>query len=568
MTDVLVLTGGLVGTKEESITRLLYKQMLQWKNAEAAWLELKIKANVAEPVLYGELEKKKYLNKNSPQPELSSFLVSEVNSSPPSLTEVVLMTALAKENLSYQAMTIDEIFSKPKKFKKNLAEARVVFLSSTFLRDLSELNTILSFVKHPHIVVGGALAGTLHGEWAGDVRVEVLAIGYGELLVPALAEWIRSDFKNLKSPPGGRIVRKELTQFLYSGVPNSLNLDFLPVPDWELANQAHNKKFDMIFYESVRGCPYRCSFCNYPYLFDDTKFRTKSAKKMAEDWEHYEKTLGVKYITCLDSLFTMPKKRLIDFCEELIRRKLTIKWICYARADDLCDLEVVSLLKRAGCIQVQIGTESGDPGQLQRMNKKVDVETNGLALDNCKKLGLTTVISLIVGYPGETAESMKNTFQFLKNHPPDFYFLATFSVRVPGVPVLTSPLKEEFGLEVRSSLFTVSPYWKHNTMDCVEVGNWVRWLNDKLMSERVALDATLFFSSLVNFKPQFRESLLDLQERANKNHPLIRKGFDKFHAWIDRRLERDFEVWSPRAKTSTSGAPPKPFVPVPSPQRF
>ena len=540
--DVLVLTGGLVDTKEESIPRLLYKQLLQWKNSESAWLELKIKANVAEPVLYGEIEKKKFL-KRAGSPEVQTFLQSESNSIPPSLTEVVLATELEKCGLSFEVMKIDEIFSNSKTFKRRLRSSKVVFLSTTFLRDLSELNTLLPRIVNPgtRIVLGGALAGTLHNDWGGDPRVDVLAIGYGEFLIPQLANWIRSDYRDLSPPSKGRLVQKNQTAFLYSGVPDSLSLDFLPRPDWGLAQKIHNKKFEMIYYESVRGCPYRCSFCNYPYLFDDTKFRTKSAKKMAEDWRHYVDSLGIQFITCLVSLFTMPKQRLIDFCSELISQNVKVKWICYARADDLCDEEVVKLLLKSGCIQVQIGTESGDDGQLQRMNKRVDVQTNGLALDICRKYGLTTVISLIIGYPGETNQTVERTLEFLRAHPPDFYFLATFSTRVPGVPVLTSPLREKYGLKVRNSFFTVSPYWYHDTMNCVEVGKWVRWLNEKLMGECIALDATLFFSNLVNFKPGYRQDLLKIQRYASQNHKVLKRGFEIFHGWIDRRLERDFQ---------------------------
>jgi radical SAM superfamily enzyme YgiQ (UPF0313 family) len=54
-------------------------------------------------------------------------------------------------------------------------------------------------------------------------------------------------------------------------------------------------------YESVRGCPYRLNFCNYPYLFSDNRFRYKSARRMVEDWEHYISTLDLDDITCHDN---------------------------------------------------------------------------------------------------------------------------------------------------------------------------------------------------------------------------------------------------------------------------
>src|SRR5690606_23345297 len=99
--------------------------------------------------------------------------------------------------------------------------------------------------------------------------------------------WIKSGFSEIEPPEQGRIEQKEHSLFLFSGVPDSKNLDFLPTPDWSVAEKYHGTKFSHIYYESVRGCPYRCSFCNYPFLFDDKKFRMKSADKIASDWKFY-----------------------------------------------------------------------------------------------------------------------------------------------------------------------------------------------------------------------------------------------------------------------------------------
>lgn len=171
--------------------------------------------------------------------------------------------------------------------------------------------------------------------------MDVLAVGYGELLVPRLADWVRSGYQRLAPPPGGRLVERDQTLILHSGSPGDRDLDFLPTPDWALSARDRGRGYRMLYYESVRGCPYRCSFCNYPFLFDDTKFRYKSARKMADEWAAYVERLGVEYITALDSLFTMPRKRLMDFCHLLIARNTRVKWVCYARADDLQDLDVV-----------------------------------------------------------------------------------------------------------------------------------------------------------------------------------------------------------------------------------
>lgn len=524
---VLIVTGGWLTGQETSLVRAARKVWMQWRAADEAWLDLKVKAVMAEPLIAARLEPR--------SPEVRRFLARRDNVETPPLTEVVLATLLDQAGLQYERMAVDEIATDPAATERKLAETECVFLSSTYLHDLSELEPIVRRLKRPHnrIVIGGALAGILHHQWQGMPEVDLLAVGYGERLIGPLAAWIRSGYRDLEPPPGGRLVRR----ILYSGVPEGNSLDDLPPPDWELAMRDHGRRFRMVYYESVRGCPYRCNFCNYPFLFDDTRFRTKSAARIAADWERYA-ALGVEVVTCLDSLFTVPRPRLRELCRRLIEKRLPLRWVCYARADDLADEETVALMKEAGAWQVQIGIESGDPAVLGNMDKACTVEANARALANCRKHGLTSVVSLIVGFPGETRESLERTYDFLAATPPDFYFLATFSTRVAGVPLLRPENRARFGLQVADGLRSMAPYWEHATMSCAEVGRHVRALDRRLMRGRIALNAALFYPSLLAYAPDLREPLLAWQERAATRHPLLARAFDRTHAWIDRRLER------------------------------
>lgn len=555
---VLIVTGGYLSGREESVAYALWKQLLQSRHAKQAWLESKVKATLAEPIVMGRLHAMRHGKRLSPR--VRALLNARENFATPELTEVVLATALAKEGVEFELLTFDDLLRGSNGRDAKLRACNVVFASATFLRDLSELEPLLMRLKRPwnRVVVGGALAGTLHTHWEGSPLVDILAIGYGELLIPALAQWMRSGFATLAPPARGRIVEKDHTRFLYSGTPASLSLDTLDRPDWGLVAARRGARYRMMHYESVRGCPYRCAFCNYPYLFDDTKFRTRSAQRMADDWEHYATTLGVEYITCLDSLFTMPRARLVAFCDELVRRQLGIKWICYARADDLCDADVVALMRAAGCIQVQIGIESGDQGQLDRMNKRTTVRENALALDTCRQAGLTTVISLVVGFPGETRATLEATRNMLAASPPDFHFLATFSTRVATVPILWPENAERHELVTDANPRTVSPYWRHRTMSCGDVGNHVRWLANELIARRVSLDATMFYHGILHYDPSMRSEMLDFQHAAMRGAPLVTRAFDGLNAWIDRRLHADVRralpASAPRAVASPVGA--------------
>jgi hypothetical protein len=538
---VLIVTGGFL-TSQETLWQAIRKCWAQLARARHAWLDLKVKLTMAEPLVARVCEQA-LLPLRSPalRRAVRDYFAAAPETNTPTLTEVVLATLLERTGLPYACMTLDTLYADPARAECLLAETTCVFLSTTYLHDLSELETVVRRLKRPHnrIVAGGALVGVLKGQWGGLAGIDLVAVGYGEFLVECIARWLRSGGHDLRPPPQGRIEQGEQSAFLYSGVPATRSLDDLVTPDWGLAQRDHGRHLRMIYYESVRGCPYRCNFCNYPYLFDDTAFRYKSAARMADDWERYVKELGVEYITCLDSLFTLPRERLVEFCRLLIARRLGVKWVCYARADDLADEFTVALLKAAGAVQVQIGVESGDPRQLENMNKACCVEANRKALANCRRHGLTSVVSLIVGFPGETEASLERTYAFLEETPPDFYFLATFSTRVAGVPLLQPENRRRFGLEVMPNLYTMAPYWRHQTLSCAEVGNHVRRLDYRLMSNRVALNAALFYAGMLNFDPARRDLLLDFQKRVADKHSLVRSVFGVLHRWIDHRLRRD-----------------------------
>jgi anaerobic magnesium-protoporphyrin IX monomethyl ester cyclase len=529
---VLVITGGLVSGAENSIASSMRKLFQQWRASEHAWLDVKIKLVFAE------------------------FLIRKPRASnqdlwAPDLTEVLLATLLHQHGMPYALASYSDFFDRPRMVEQLLAETDCIFVSTTFLRDLSELTPLLAMLKRGHnrIIVGGPLASLLADRWEGGSGVDILAAGYGEFLVPSLVDWIRSGFTTLLPPTGGRLVARGPTQILYSGVPQSNNLDFLPTPDWVLSEADRGKRYRMIYYESVRGCPYRCNFCNYPYLFSDTRFRYKSARRMVEEWEYYMTALDLEYITCLDSLFTVPRARLVEFCRTLIDRRLhRVKWICYARADDLADENTTALMKAAGAHQVQIGLESGDQGQLDNMDKACTVESNARAIDLCRKYGLTTVASLIVGFPGETHQTLMRTLDFLRSHPPDFFFLAPFSTRATGVPLLSAENRTRFQLETVDHLRTGAPYWRHRTMSSVEMGNRLRDLHRVIMSEGISLHAALYYHRLLDYRPDERATLLEEQRNISRNPAIPSWLFDRLNRFVDTRLANDAKRCLPAVK--------------------
>jgi anaerobic magnesium-protoporphyrin IX monomethyl ester cyclase len=533
------VTGTLLAVDEVSARAALRKQLQAMTASSGPWLDLRLKLLAAEEMLAQRAARRAGARSGAWwSPVAEELLSDDFALGAPELTEVVLMTLLEREGVAYEASTFSALSGDHALRERLLDACPVVFVSSTLLRDQSELLPLVALLKRPgnRVVVGGALAPLLRPGWAGSPDIDVLAVGDGERLVGPLVRWARGGA--LQPPEGGSLEQAGPTAVLSSGPMPGRSLDALPRPDWALACRYHGRKFPMVFYESVRGCPYRCSFCNYPYLFDDSRFRTKSALRIAEDWTEYARQ-GVQIITCLDSLFTVPPRRLDELCTLLIERDLGLQWICYARADDLQDPERVARMRRAGCVQVQIGLESGDEGQLQRMAKQCTVEHGLRAVAVCREQGIVTLCTFIVGFPGETRQTLMATRDFVLRAQPDFYYLAPFTTRVLGVPILSESSRERYGIETSQGITSSAPYWRHATLSASEVPDLLVEHNAAIVEAGASLDATLFYRATVRYRPPHRPALLALQQQAARSSPWTRRGLRLAGRWVQHKLEQD-----------------------------
>ena len=500
----LVITGGLFEPAAETPTQALVKQWRASRASSGIWLDLRLKVMLAER--YTAMRQRL---PHAPE-AVRRLLADDPAAGVPELTEVALASLLEAEGCEVEVATWSEISADPAGREARLGRCPLVLASTTLLRDLSELGPLAALIKRPHnrIVVGGALVSMLADRWPGVPGVDVAAAGDGERLVPALVAWARGGFTQLTPPDGGRL--EQDGALLRAGPMPSKSLDAWPSPDWRVAERLHGRAFPFIHYESVRGCPYRCAFCNYPFLFDDTRFRLRSAERIALDWT-IAASRGVRWISCLDSLFTLPPKRLDALTERLIAEGKPVDWLCYARADDLTDPKRVRRLRDAGCRQVQIGVESGSAEILHHMNKRTTPEVNARALQVCRDEGLTTVITLVVGFPGETPDTLADTRALLKAAPPDFFFVAPFSVKSPLIPILSEKSRAEHELVTDSDPTSAFPAWRHRTMDTLDAIEHADALTRWIMAEGLGLNAGMFFQGMLRYDGQERDVLLRFQ---------------------------------------------------------
>lgn len=283
------------------------------------------------------------------------------------------------------------------------------------------------------LVVGGPLATSNPEEFIDSF--DAVAIGEGEQTMLELAQAVEnhSDFNCIKGimfKEKGRIVVTPARDF-------AGDLDKIPFPSRELFdNQAYKNYYSRNFgYTTTaiitsRGCPFQCDFCSRP-IFGNT-FRSRTANNIVQEVEAVQK-LGYQRVWFADDCFTLNRERLMRICEELIRRNIMIGWECLSRVDTV-DLSVAEKMKNAGCVRVFFGIESGNNGILKIMKKQATVEQAKKAVHTFKRTGIQVGAFFILGYPGESEETILNTVNFASSLPLD-YLSFTFPYPIPGTPL-------------------------------------------------------------------------------------------------------------------------------------
>jgi len=226
--------------------------------------------------------------------------------------------------------------------------------------------------------------------------------------------------------------------------PFIADLDDMPVPMHELLPlQTYRMpliKGAFTFIVTSRGCPAGCTYCikhvSYQYAT-----RLRSPKLIMEElW--YLKKLGLNNIHMYADLFTVSRDQVVELCNLMIEEKIGIKWTCNSRVDYV-DEEMLALMGKAGCRLISWGIESGSEQILKHARKGAYPDKAERALRWAKKAGIMNWGYFIIGLPGETEVTIRQTIDFAKKLPLD---IALFHVAAPypGTPFFFEVVKNKW----------------------------------------------------------------------------------------------------------------------------
>lgn len=272
------------------------------------------------------------------------------------------------------------------------------------------------------IVIGGPHASFDYENLLKNYCFDYVVIGEGELTFKELLDHLenKKPNSNLKNISGIAYKAKNKIIKTKPRLPIT-NLDLTPFPSRDLVN-FDDYIFDQLLPNAVeimssRGCSHRCAFCSSSYFWKCWRSRSPEniIKEMKEIIKKYPKT---KSFLFYDDNFTLNKNKVIKLCRLIIKNKLNkYPWNCNARADQV-DKKMLILMKKAGLVKINYGVETGSPKVAKNIDKNLDPNKLKKAIKMTKDLGIEVLAFFMIGNPGETPKTIKQSIKLAKELKP------------------------------------------------------------------------------------------------------------------------------------------------------
>lgn len=402
-------------------------------------------------------------------------------SSAPKLNGIYLLDFLREKN--FEAALINDYFQERNEFCRLLREnPRVVVISTTFIHNKQALRKLVDDIRTmAHdiiIIVGGPFIYASYLIWQNRCEPEYSSDEIKKDFVfqdrdePSVDLYVIS----LKGEP----ILSEALKRIENGeaiddLPNTGHLvgdtyHFSPRMDdvsaqrcgsiaWQSLPEKLFETHVMPLQASI-GCNHRCAFCNF--VKDSRLAFVRPLGELMTDL-HAVADRGIRYVWFLDDNFRLGKRDLNTVSRRLIDEGLGIRWMSFMRADTMRDVDF-ELLRRSGCLELQIGIESADPGILRNMNKSSNPKLYAEVIRELLRAGINCSCYFIFGFPGETDETISLTIEFIKSlESPSLEGMLSWSI----YPFILAPLSPIYGTPMRSR-YGLSGYghdWEHRTMN-------------------------------------------------------------------------------------------------------
>ncbi|MCU0435974.1 MAG: B12-binding domain-containing radical SAM protein [Bacteroidia bacterium] len=344
---------------------------------------------------------------------------------------------------------------------------------------LKQSDAVKAAFPHIPVVWGGWHPSLFPEQTLRASCVDAVVNGQGEIPFAALVD----AFSAGKTPEGIKGVSYKLPDgsIVHNDAQTMQDINTFPAFNYNLIDVPAYMKLSgrrQLDYISSQGCRFRCTFCADPFMYKRGWYGFEP-KRMGDEIEALWKQYQFEHIHFQDETFFTNTKRVKAVAEEFIARKLPISWFATMRADQgvRLDDEVWKRCKQSGLEKVMIGMEAGTQEMLNWMKKDIKIEHVFDAAEKCIKYDIAINFSIIVGFPGETEESISATLDMvkrLKKMSPKFHMGIFYFKPYPGNPIAD---------ELRSKGYTFSESLEEwSNFDYVDSGK-SEWISDEKIRE-------------------------------------------------------------------------------------
>ncbi len=340
------------------------------------------------------------------------------------------------------------------------------------------------------VVMGGPHATFADEEVLNKEKaVDIIVRGEGEETILELAKQPETQEKlcNIK----GITFRKDTKIIQTQNRPFIQDLDSLPLPAYKFVSVekywvAGRKLLPII---TSRGCPYQCSFCVASQMFGQ-QFRARSPKKVLDELEWLQNEFGAEGVAFQDDTLTFDRKRAEEICDGIVDRKIKLHWGCGTRAD-VVTKELLEKMAKANCDETMFGVESGCTAMRAILKRGVTNQQIENAIKWAKDAGMFVTVSVILGYPGETKQTLQETLDFVAKIEPDDAWLC-HATPYPGTHLREIVDKKGWKMsEDWKTYNTMNPIFEDPNLPATEIAAMRRQFYNKFYSPRYIIRQTV-----------------------------------------------------------------------------
>jgi len=336
------------------------------------------------------------------------------------------------------------------------------------------------------VLMGGPHATFADREILIDEKaVDIIVRGEGEETIVELAKQAPNmqklgDVKGISFRKENQIIQTVNRPFIQ-------DLDSLPRPAYKYVPMEKYRITGKTLLPIItsRGCPFQCSFCVASQMFGQ-RFRMRSSKNVLDELEWLRDEYGAEGIAFQDDTLTFDKRRATEICDGIIERRINLPWGCGTRAD-VVTKEVLAKMAKAHCNETMFGIESGCQRMRAVLKKGVTNEQCWNAIKWAKEAGMFVTVSVILGYPGETKESLQETLDFARKLEPDDVWLC-HATPYPGTYL--RDLVKSYGWKMSDNweLYnTMNPIFEDPALPAKEIAAMRRTFYNKFYSPRYVM---------------------------------------------------------------------------------